>query len=206
MNTINMKPPVADKIPTELEMHGDIRIDNYFWMRLSDAQKNAEQKDKQTTKVIDYLNAENEYYDAVTKHTDDFQTTLFEEMKSRIKEDDESVPYKKNGYFYITRYKKGQQYPIYARKKESLSSKAEILFNVNDEAKGHDYFQLGGLNVSPDNKLVAFAVDTISRRQYVLRIKNLETGKVYDDVITNTTGGSVWANDNKALFYTKKDP
>ena len=206
MNNTDMKPPVAEKIPKELEIHGDIRIDNYFWMRLSDAQKKATKKDEQTQKIFDYLNKENAYYEEVTKHTDNFQATLFEEMKSRIKEDDESVPYKKNGYYYITRYKKGDQYPIYARKKGSLKSDESILFNVNDEAKGHEYFQLGGLNVSPNNTLVAFAVDIISRRQYVLRIKNLQTGKVYDDVITNTTGGSVWANDNKTLFYTKKDP
>lgn len=199
-------PPVADKIPTELEMHGDIRIDDYFWMRLSDEQKNAKKKDDQTIKVLDYLNAENSYYEEVTAHTNDFQTTLFEEMKSRIKEDDESVPYKKNGYFYSTRYETGQQYPVYARKKGNLDAEEHIIFNVNDEAEGHDYFQLGGLNVSPNNKLVAFAVDTVSRRQYVLQIKNLETGKTYEDVITNTTGGSVWANDNQTLFYTKKDP
>jgi len=199
-------PPVADKIPAELEIHGDIRIDNYFWMRLSDEQKNAKKKDDQTTKVFDYLNSENSYYEEVTEHTNNFQTTLFEEMKSRIKEDDESVPYKKNGYFYSTRYETGQQYPIYARKKGNLEAEEHIVFDVNEEAVGHDYFQLGGLNVSPNNTLVAFSVDTISRRQYVLRIKNLETGKIYDDVITNTTGGSVWANDNQTLFYTKKDP
>ncbi len=206
MNNKDIKPPVAIKIPTEIETHGDIRIDNYFWMRLSDEQKNAKIKDEQTTKVLDFLNAENDYYNQITAHTNDFQSSLFEEMKSRIKEDDESVPYKKNGYFYITKYEKGQQYPIYTRKKESLDAEEALLFNVNELAEGHDYFQLGGLNVSPNNELVAFSVDTISRRQYVLHIKNLKTGKVYDDVITNTNGGSVWANDNKTLFYTKKDP
>ena len=206
MNNKDIKPPVATKIPTEIETHGDIRIDNYFWMRLSDEQKNAKIKDEQTTKVLDFLNAENDYYNQITAHTNDFQSSLFEEMKSRIKEDDESVPYKKNGYFYITKYEKGQQYPIYTRKKESLDAEEALLFNVNELAEGHDYFQLGGLNVSPNNELVAFSVDTISRRQYVLHIKNLKTGKVYDDVITNTNGGSVWANDNKTLFYTKKDP
>ena len=206
MNNKDIKPPVSTKIPTEIETHGDIRIDNYFWMRLSDEQKNAKIKDEQTTKVLDFLNAENDYYNQITAHTNDFQSSLFEEMKSRIKEDDESVPYKKNGYFYITKYEKGQQYPIYTRKKESLDAEEALLFNVNELAEGHDYFQLGGLNVSPNNELVAFSVDTISRRQYVLHIKNLKTGKVYDDVITNTNGGSVWANDNKTLFYTKKDP
>lgn len=206
MHSKDIKPPIADKIPTELESHGDIRIDNYFWMRLSDAQKNAKKKDKQTERVLEYLNAENDYYNQITEHTKDFKNTLFEEMKSRIKEDDESVPYKKNGYFYITKYQKGEQYPIYTRKKESLEVDSELLFNVNELAKDHDYYQLGGLNVSPNNQLVAFAVDTVSRRQYVIRVKNLVTGEVYNDAITNTTGGSVWANDNKTLFYSKKDP
>ncbi|WP_408023405.1 S9 family peptidase [Tenacibaculum sediminilitoris] len=200
------KAPVAEKQPIKLEKHGDVRIDDYFWMRLSDAQKNAKVKDEQTQKVYDYLNAENTYYDEMTKETKQFQEELFQEMKGRIKEDDESVPYKKNGYFYITRYEKGQQYPIYSRKKETLEAKEQIMFNVNKEAKGYDYFQLGGLAVSTDNKLVAFATDTVSRRQYFIRIKNLETGKIYKDIIENTTGGSVWANDNKTLFYAKKDP
>lgn len=202
----DIKVPVAEKQPTTLEKHGDIRTDDYFWMRLTDAQKNTEAKDEQTQKVYDYLNAENAYYDEMTKETKEFQEELFQEMKGRIKEDDESVPYKKDGFFYITRYEKGQQYPIYSRKKETLEAEEEIMFNVNKEAKGYDYFQLGGLSVSPDNKMVAFATDTVSRRQYFIRIKNLETGKIYKDIIENTTGSSVWANDNKTLFYAKKDP
>ncbi|MEE4001567.1 S9 family peptidase [Tenacibaculum sp. FZY0031] len=202
----DIKAPVAEKQPTKLEKHGDVRTDDYFWMRLTDAQKNAKLKDEQTQKVYDYLNAENAFYDEMTKETKEFQEELFQEMKGRIKEDDESVPYKKDGYFYITRYEKGQQYPIYSRKKETLEAEEEIMFNVNNEAEGYDYFQLGGLNVSPDNKMVAFATDTVSRRQYFIRIKNLETGKIYKDIIENTTGGSVWANDNKTLFYAKKDP
>ncbi len=203
---IDIKAPIADKQPTTLKKHGDIRTDDYFWMRLTDAQKNAEVKDEQTQKVYDYLNAENAFYEESTKETKEFQGQLFEEMKSRIKEDDESVPYKKNGYYYITRFKKGQQYPIYSRKKENLDAEEEIMFNVNDEAKGHEYFQLGGLSVSPNNKLTTFATDTVSRRQYFIKIKNLETGEVYPDKIENTTGGSVWANDNKTIYYTKQDP
>ena len=202
----DIQPPIAKKVAHQLEKHGDVREDNYFWMRLSDEQKNAKEKDSQTQDVYDYLNAENKYYDEMTADTKEFQEYLFEEMKGRIKEDDESVPYKKDGYFYITRYETGQQYPIYTRKKETLEATEEVLFNVNDEAKGHEYFQLGGLNVSTNNKLVAFATDTVSRRQYFIRIKNLETGEIYTDKIENTTGGSVWANDNKTLFYTKKDP
>lgn len=198
--------PKAVKKPTRLEKHGDVRIDNYFWMRLSDAQKLAAEKDDQTTNVLDYLHAENEYYKESTAPTKDFQETLFQEMKGRIKEDDASVPYKDNGYFYITRYETGKQYPIFSRKKESLEAKEEILFDVNEMAVGFDYYQLGGLTISENNKLVVFAIDTVSRRQYTLRIKNLETGEIYDDLIENTTGSAVWANDNRTLFYTKKDP
>lgn len=203
---MDANPPIAEKQPKKLTIHGDTRVDNYFWMRLSDEQKKTKNKDGQTQKVFDYLNAENAYFDKVTAPTKDFQEALFQEMKGRIKEDDSSVPYFKNEYFYITRYEKGMQYPIYARKKESLEASEEIMFNVNKEAKGHDYFQLGGLNVSPNNELVAYAVDTVSRRQYIIRVKNLNTGEVFSDKIENTTGGSVWANDNKTLFYTKKDP
>ena len=206
MKSTDAKTPVATKEPTKLEKHGDVRVDNYFWMRLSDEQKNAAEKDDQTQKVVNYLEEENAYYKEVTKYTKPFQEELFEEMKGRIKEDDSSVPYKDNGYFYITSYKVGNQYPIYSRKKENLEAKEEVLFNVNEMAKGFDYYQLGGLNISNDNKLAVFATDTVSRRQYFLRIKNLETGEIYKDNIENSTGGSVWANDNKTIFYTKKDP
>ncbi|WP_341222183.1 S9 family peptidase [Polaribacter atrinae] len=206
MKSTDAKTPVAEKQPTELEKHGDVRIDNYFWMRLSDEQKNAIDKDTQTEKVVNYLEEENTYYNEVTAYTKPFQEELFEEMKGRIKEDDSSVPYKDNGYFYITRYETGNQYPIYSRKKENLEADEEVLFNVNEMAKDFDYYQLGGLNISSDNKLAVFATDTVSRRQYFLRIKNLETGEIYKDIIENTTGGSVWANDNKTIFYTKKNP
>jgi oligopeptidase B len=175
-------------------------------MRLTDDQKTAKNKDAQTQKVEAYLNSENEYFDKVTASTNNFQKELFEEMKGRIKEDDTSVPYFRNDYFYITRFEKGNQYPIYSRKKDNLESIEEVLFNVNKEAEGYEYFQLGGLNVSPNNTLVAFATDTVSRRQYTIQIKNLETGNILTDKIENTTGGSVWSNDNKTLFYTKKDP
>ena len=206
MKSTNAPIPVAEKQPTNLEKHGDVRIDDYFWMRLSDDQKNAAEKDVQSQKVVHYLEEENAYYREVTKSTAPFQEVLFEEMKGRIKEDDASVPYKDNGYFYSTRYEIGKQYPIYSRRKGNLEAEEAILFNVNEMAEGFDYYQLGGLNISSDNKLMVFATDTVSRRQYSLRIKNLETGKIYEDLIENTTGGSVWANDNKTIFYTKKDP
>ena len=155
---------------------------------------------------MDFLNAENSYYDTITSHTKQLKESLFEEMKARIKEDDESVPYKSNGYFYITRYEVGGQYPIHARKKGNLDAEEEIMFDVNKMAEGHEYYALRGPSVSEDNKIAAFAVDTVSRRKYTLQFKNLETGKIYPDKIENTTGGATWANDNKTVFYTKQDP
>ena len=202
----DVKTPEAEIQAKSLTIHNSTRIDNYFWMRLTDDQKTAKNKDAQTQKVEAYLNSENEYFDKVTASTNNFQKELFEEMKGRIKQDDTSVPYFRNDYFYITRFEKGNQYPIYSRKKDNLESIEEVLFNVNKEAEGYEYFQLGGLNVSPNNTLVAFATDTVSRRQYTIQIKNLETGNILTDKIENTTGGSVWSNDNKTLFYTKKDP
>ena len=202
----DVKTPKAEIQAKSLTIHNSTRIDNYFWMRLSDEQKTAKNKDTQTQKVEAYLNSENEYFDQVTASTNNFQKELFEEMKGRIKEDDTSVPYFRNDYFYVTRFEKGSQYPIYSGKKENLEAKEEVLFDVNKEAEGYEYFQLGGLNVSPNNTLVAFATDTVSRRQYTIQIKNLETGNILTDKIENTTGGSVWSNDNKTLFYTKKDP
>ncbi|MBT8384429.1 MAG: oligopeptidase B, partial [Bacteroidia bacterium] len=206
MKNADAKPPIADKVPVELEKHGDIRIDNYYWMRLTDEQKNAKDPDEHTQKVLDYLNAENDYFDKRFGHTEKFREELFQEMKGRIKEDDESVPYKDNGYYYITRYEIGGQYPIYSRKKENLEAEEEIMFNVNDMAKGFEYYSLRGVSVSEDNKLAAFSVDTLSRRQYTIQFKNLETGEIYPEKIENTTGGSTWANDNKTIFYAKKDP
>lgn len=194
MKIQKIKPPRAAKKPKHLEIHGDLRIDNYYWLN-----------EKENPKVIEYLNAENEYYEQMTAHTKKLQEDLFLEMKSRIKEDDESVPYKKNNYFYITRFKKGQQYPIYSRKYLTLNASEEILFDVNVMAKSHSYFKLTGLSVSPNNKLVAFGTDTVSRRQYTLQFKNLETGEIFPEKIENTTGGACWANDNKTVFYTKQN-
>ncbi|MFT5963428.1 MAG: oligopeptidase B [Flavobacterium sp.] len=189
-----IQPPVAKIIPTILEKFGDVRIDNYFWL-----------KDRENLEVIDYLNKENEYYQKMTAHTQEFQKELFEEMKARIKEDDESVPYLYNSYYYITRFEKGKDYPIYSRKKESLSAKEEIMFDCNELAKGKKYFNLSGLSISIDNQFATYAVDTVGRRIYTLQFKNLLTGEILADKIENTTGNSTWANDNKTVFYTKQD-
>ncbi|RZV63178.1 MAG: S9 family peptidase, partial [Flavobacteriaceae bacterium] len=186
--------PVAKKKKKELRKHGDLRIDNYYWLN-----------DPENPDVIDYLKKENEYLDNMIGHAKDFQNALFEEMKGRIKEDDSSVPYKYNGYWYITKYVKGKDYPIYSRKKGSLEAKEELLFDCNELAKGHSYFKLVGLSISPDNEKIAFGIDTVSRRKYTIQVKNLKTGKLYEEKMLNTTGGSSWANDNKTLFYTRKD-
>lgn len=192
---IAVNTPAAAKKPKMLEIHGDVRTDNYFWLRERDNEE-----------VLDYLRKENEYYNTLTAHTSEFQENLFQEMKGRIREDDQSVPYKQNGYWYITRYEKGKEYPVYSRKKESLEAPEDIIFNCNELAAGQEYFNLKGISVSPDNRLAAFGVDTVSRRQYYIQVKDLQTGELFPDKIDNTTGTAVWANDNKTLFYTKKDP
>jgi oligopeptidase B len=186
--------PLAKQIPKNLTIHDDVRVDEFYWLN-----------DRENPEVIDYLNKENDYYNAHTAHTKDFQVSLFEEMKSRIKEDDSSVPYKYNGYWYITKFEKGKDYPIYIRKKESLTASEELLFDCNEMAKGHSYFRLVGLNISPNNHIISYGIDTTGRRQYKLQIKDLKTDKVFKEEISNTTGGSTWANDNKTLFYTLKD-
>ncbi|TDP61122.1 S9 family peptidase [Flavobacterium dankookense] len=190
----SIQPPKAKIIPKQLEKHGHIRTDNYYWLN-----------ERDNPEVIDYLNKENEYYQQSTAHTKEFQKTLFDEMKARIKEDDQSVPYLYNGYYYITRFEKGKDYPIYARKKGSLESKEEILFDCNQLAKEHAYFQMVGLSVSDDNQWISFGIDTVSRRQYTIQIKNLITGEILPTKLENTTGSATWAADNKTLFYTTKD-
>jgi len=189
-----IQPPIAKIIPYTITKHGHTRTDNYYWMN-----------DRENPEVIDYLNNENEYYNQSTAHTKEFQKTLFEEMKARIKEDDVSVPYFYNGYFYITRYEKGKDYPIHSRKKGSLDASEEIMFDCNVMAVGHTYFSLSGMSVSEDNQWIAFGTDTVSRRQYTIQIKNMQTGEILPVKLENTTGGSTWSCDNKTLFYSRKD-
>lgn len=195
LEKINVAPPTVEKIKKEMTIHGDTRIDNYYWLN-----------ERENPKVIAYLEAENKYLDTMLSPVKELREQLYEEMKGRIKEKDESVPYFSNGYLYYTRYEEGKEYPVYCRKKGSDSSPEEIILNVNDLAKGHAYFSAVGLNVSRDNKLLAYGVDTVSRRKYTIYIKNLETGELMSDAIPETTGGSTWANDNKTLFYTRKNP
>jgi oligopeptidase B len=198
--------PVAKKIAKELTLHNDTRIDNYFWMRLSDEQKNAENPDSQTQDVLDYLNSENDYLEEVMGHTNELQNKLYDEMVSRIKKDDQSVPVKDNGYLYYTRFEEGGDYALYCRKKIDSDGKEEIIFNGPEMATGYSYYGIGSQSVSEDNKLMAFAIDTVSRRRYNIYFKNLETGEQYSDMLSNTSGRATWANDNKTVFYTTKDP
>ena len=171
MSKKKVEAPVADKIPKELEIHGDSRIDNYYWLN-----------QREDPKVLDYLNRENAYFDEMTSHTKGLQKKLFKEMKGRIREDDASVPYFKNAYYYITRFETGKQYPIYTRKWKSLEAEEEVIADVNAMAEGFDYYALTGLNVSPDNRIAAFGIDTLSRRQFDLRFKDLETGGKRDSL------------------------
>lgn len=191
---VDVKPPVAEKIAKELSIHGDKRIDNYYWMN-----------NREDPKVLAWLNAENAYLDTILSPEKKLREKLFTEMKSRIKETDMSVPYLKNGYYYYTRYEEGKEYPVHCRKKGSLEAPEEVILNVNELAAGHAYCQVAGLSVSPDTKLLAYGIDTVSRRRYTIRIKNLETNELLTDEIHETTAGSTWASDNKTLFYSRKD-
>jgi oligopeptidase B len=194
------KAPVAEKIPKDVGMHGDKRIDNYYWM--NDYFKKGPLSDK----VVEYLKEENNYTDTVLSDIKGLRDTLFNEMKARIKENDQSVPVFGNGYYYYSRYEEGKQYAIYCRKKGTLDAPEEILLDQNKMAEGHAYFSAQAFAVSPDNKLLAYAVDTVSRRQFTIYVKNLETGEIYGDAMSPASPAVVWANDNKTLFYTANNP
>ena len=187
-------PPSAKKTPKELKRFDSKRVDNYFWL-----------KNRDDSEVIEYLEKENDYFKKMTSDTEDFQEIIYKEIKNKIKEDDQSVPYFLNGYWYLTKYQKNKNYPIYLRRKSDLNSKDQILFDCNLLAEGYEYFNLSNIKISPNNKFAAYSIDTLSRRLYTIRIKNLQTGEVLNDQIINTSGGFAWANDNKTLFYTNRD-
>ena len=191
-------PPDAAKKPHEVKApFGATRNDDYYWLR----------DDKREDKaMLAYLNAENAYADAVLAPTKPLQEKLYSEIVGRIKQDDASVPYRERGYWYYTRYETGKDYPIQARRKGSMEAPEEILLDVNRMAEGKGYFNVGDAEVSPDNQLLAWADDEVGRRQYVIRFKNLATGEVYPDTITNASPNVVWADDNKTLFYVETDP
>lgn len=187
--------PVAEKRPHNLSIHNHKRIDNYYWLN-----------QREDPEVIKYLKAENEYLEAVMKPIAAQREALFEEMKSRIKENDESVPYKDGSYFYYSKYVEGGEYPVFCRKKEDLSANEEVILDGNLLGKGKEYFQIGGFEISDNEEIMAYGTDTVSRRNYDLVFKNLKTGEHYPETIKNTEGGSyAWAADNKTIFYIVRD-
>lgn len=187
--------PKAPKKEHVFEEFGNKRIDNYYWMNQRDSEP-----------VMKYIQEENDYTLDIMKDTKELQNELYLEITGRIKEREESVPYFFNGYWYYSRYEEGKEYQINYRKKSSLDAQEEVLIDQNELAKDKAYFALGGLQVSPNNKLIAYGYDDISRRQYKVRIMNIETGILFDEVIENTAGSAYWANDNNTLFYVVKDP
>jgi len=187
-------PPIAQKIPVELTIHGETRIDEYFWLR-----------ERENPAVTAYLAAENEYADAAMKHTESLQEKLFEEIVGRISQDDMSAPYMDNGYYYYTRFEEGKEYPVHCRRKDSMQAPEEVLLDVNEMAEGHEYYSVAGLAVSPDNGMLAFGVDTVSRRRYTIHFKDLRTGAILEDRIPDTTGRAAWAGDSRTVFYAVKD-
>ena len=201
----SVTPPIAEKQPYEMIKHNDVRVDDYYWMRLTDDQKKAENYDEKTQKVVDYIENENIYTQESLKHTNKFQDKLFDEIVGRIKKDDESVPYFSNGYFYYTKYEPGKEYAINCRKKGTLDSDEEIILDQNILADGKDYFAVGGWSVSPNNVWLAYSTDYISRRIYTVHFKNLLTGETIQNAISNSSGSVAWANDNRTVFYTSKN-
>lgn len=195
MHKVPANAPKAEQIPHTLNKFGDNRVDKYFWL-----------KDRENAKVIDYLKAENAYTDEAMAPVRDLENKIFAEMKGRTKEDDASVPVKKKNYYYYSRFEKGQQYPIYARKKDSLSAPEEIILNVNEVAKGHPFCETSGPVLSPNQEIMAYGADFVGRRFYTIYFKNLKTGQLLEQKIENVRPNLAWAADNETLFYTQQHP
>ena len=187
------RPPVAKKIPKTTQIHGETRVDDYFWLR-----------EKNNPAVIEYLKTENGFADAIMESTKGLREGLYKEMLARIKETDTEVPYKQGEYFYYTRTEEGKQYPLYCRKKGSVEGAEEVTLDMNEMAKRHPFFSIGGYDVSDDGHLLAYSTDTTGFRQYELHVKELRTGKILPDKAERVTSVA-WANDNKTLFYTQED-
>lgn len=187
-------PPKAAIRPHAMTLHGHTRIDNYYWLN-----------ERENPEVLAYLEAENQYADARLKHTEPLQEQLFKEITGRIKQDDNSVPIKIRDYYHYTRFEEGKEYPIYCRKKHSLEAEEEVVLDGNALAEGHAFFDIGEVSLSEDDRLLAFSVDTVSRRIYTVYVKDLATGELVGEPIMGTSGNVVWASDNQTLFYGVKD-
>ncbi len=192
-----LAPPVAAKKSHQVTSPNGNREDEYYWLR-DDKRENPE--------MLAYVKAENAYADAMLAHTKALETRVYEEIVGRLQQDDSTVPYLMNGYWYYRRYETGKEYPIYARRKGTKEAAEEILFNGNEMSKGHDFFEIGGVAVSPDSRLMAWAEDTVGRRQYVVRVMEIATRKVYPIALSNVENDVVWAGDNKTFLYIEKDP
>ena len=188
-------PPVAEVRPHELTIHGDTRVDNYYWLR-----------ERDNPEVISYLEAENAYTESVMRDTEGLRSQIFEEIRGRIRQDDSTFPYRDGDWLYYTRFEDGKQYPIYARKRDSRDAPEQVMLDGNVLAEGHGYFGIGGRQVTENGRVLAYGVDTEGRRRYTLRFKNLETGELLADEIPSVTSNFVWANDHRTLFYTLQDP
>ncbi|MDG2881674.1 oligopeptidase B, partial [Vibrio parahaemolyticus] len=189
--------PVAKKVPHAMTIHGDTRVDNYYWMR------DDERKDPE---ILQHLEKENQYAETVLKHTETLQDTLFEEIKGRIAKDDNSVPVRKGNYFYSSEVTGDNEYEVHLRAKDFAGKDKQIILDVNELAKEHEFFSIGGLYVSPNENLLAYGEDTLSRRVYTLKIKDLTTGNYLQDEIEGASSAVAWQNDNNAFYYIKKDP
>ena len=193
MNKNNI-PPICDIKPKKLIIHGDERVDNYYWLN-----------DRNNPEVIKYLNEENNYSSDKMKHTENLQKDLFDEITGRLDKEETSAPYFLGGYFYSQQYQKGFEYPIFSRKKDSLSGEEEILIDQNKLAINQPFCAIGQLSVDSKNQLLAYSVDFVSRRLYDIYFKNLKTGELLQETIKGTSGSFAWANDGKTIFYTRKD-
>nr|BFD68302.1 oligopeptidase B [Bdellovibrio sp. HAGR004] len=187
--------PKPEKITTQLSKHGDVRMDDYFWLR-----------ERENPKVVDYLKKENAYTESMMKPAKELEEKIFQELKGRVKEDESFVPAKDGEYYYSARYEVGQQYPLHTRHKGSPQGPEEILINVPELAKGHSFFSSTGPRMSPNQQMMAYAVDTVGRRFYTIYFKDLKTGKTLPEKIENVTGNLAWANDNETIFYSEQHP
>src|SRR5882672_6142307 len=191
------QPPIAAKKPYQVVSPNGSREDEYYWLR-DDKRENPQ--------MLDYIKQENAYADAMLAHTKALETKVYQEIIGRLQQDDSSVPYRMNGYWYFRRFETGKEYPIYSRRADTPNAPEEILLNANELAKGHDFFEIGDIAISPDSKLIAWAEDTVGRRQYVVKVMELATRKEFPVALGNVENNIVWAGDNKTFFYIEKDP
>ena len=194
---VTAQPPIAAKKPHQVTSPNGDREDEYYWLR-DDKRENPE--------MLDYIKQENAYADAMLAHTKALETKVYQEIIGRLQQDDSTVPYRMNGYWYFRRFETGKEYPIYSRRADAPNAPEEILLNANELSKGHDFFEIGDIAISPNSKLMAWAEDTVGRRQYVVKVMDLATRKEFAIALPKVENNVVWAGDNKTFFYIEKEP